>query len=210
MADNTTANLEGANEKLNKFLTDATIMKDKLIAKHGADASAIKSDLESLVTDVQSSIQKMIPELPDTPNVSAQAEFAALKDIDITTTAGKKQYDAKVAEIKSKFGDTLESKGIDVDTIAKDIQSGAKDIGDSIPNLQLPDGETVPIELPSNISFPSIEALKEKLETMPEFKISIGGLESGSEDLKSKVKEALDALDEATKKENTESKLTEV
>ena len=35
MADFTTPNLQGANEKLNKALTDATALKDKLLAEHG-------------------------------------------------------------------------------------------------------------------------------------------------------------------------------
>ena len=203
MADYTTPNLEGANEKLNKFLTDAKLMKDKLIAKHGADASDIKSDLESLVTDVTASVKDMIPELPTVPNVNVQSEFASLTDIDITTKAGQEQFNAKVESVKSQFGDTLEAQGIDVDNISKDIQSGAKDIGDSIPNLQLPEGTTIPIELPSNVKIPSIEALKEKLETMPDFKIEID-----SDLLKEKANEALDLLENLKKDNETESKLT--
>ena len=203
MADFTTPNLEGANTKLNKFLTDAKLLKDKVVAKHGADAAAAKTDIETLVTDVTASVRDMISELPTTPNVSVQSEFAALKDIDITTKVGQEQYNTKVESIKSQFGDTLEAQGIDVDSISKDIQSGAKDIGDNIPNLQLPEGSTVPIELPSNVKIPSIEALKEKLDTMPDFKIEID-----SDLLKEKANEALDAIDKLKKDNETESKLT--
>lgn len=210
MADFTTPNLEGANEKLNKFLTDSKILKDKLVAKHGADAAAAKTEIETLVTDITASAKEMISELPDTSNISVQSEFASLKDIDLTTKAGQDQFNKKVESIKSQFGDTLEAQGIDIDKVSKDIQSGTAEVGDVIPNLQLPEGETVPIELPSNIKLPSAEAIKEVFDNMPEFEISIGGLESGSEDLKSKIQEAFDALEEATKKENTESKLTEV
>ena len=82
------------------------------------------------------------------------------------------------------------------------VQSGIADIGDSIPNLQL-SADGTSIELPSNISLPSIEALKEKLETMPDFKIEID-----SDLLKEKANEALDAIDKLKKDNETESKLT--
>ena len=55
MADFTTANLEGANELLNKTLSDTKTLKDSLAAQAGADASTIKSALESKATDLTSS-----------------------------------------------------------------------------------------------------------------------------------------------------------
>ena len=202
MADFSTANLEGANDLLNQALTDAKTLKDKLLAKHGDDASAILGDVESLTADLKSSVSKMIPELPTVQNQSVQAEFAALKDMDITTAAGKKQFDAKVANIKESFGPALKEKGIDLDDMSSKVQSGAADIGDSIPNLQL-SADGTSIELPSNISLPSIEALKEELEKMPDFKIEID-----SDLLKEKANEALDAIDKLKKDNETESKLT--
>ena len=50
-----------------------------------------------------------------------------------------------------------------------------------------------------------IEAIKEKLESMPEFKIEID-----SEELKKKAQEALDAIEKEKIKQETESKLTHV
>ena len=99
MADFTSANLEGANELLNDSLTKAKSLKDSLIAQHGADASAMKSAVESKVTDLKTSISSLIPELPSIPNVSAQGEFAALADIDISSAAGLEQYNTQVANI---------------------------------------------------------------------------------------------------------------
>ena len=62
----------------------------------------------------------------------------------------------------------MADKGLDIDSLASQIQSGGKDlIGDLIPNLQLPDGETLPIELPSNTKIPSKESLKETLTSTP-------------------------------------------
>ena len=62
----------------------------------------------------------------------------------------------------------MADKGLDIDSLATQIQSGGKDlVGDLLPNLQLPDGESLPIELPSNIKIPSKESLKEKLTSTP-------------------------------------------
>ena len=146
----------------------------------------------------------MIPELPTVPNVNMQGEFAGLADIDISTPQGLEQYKAQVSNIESQFGTAMKDKGLDIDSLATEIQAGG-DVGDLLPNLQLADGETIPIELPSNISIPSIEAIKEKLEDMPEFKIEID-----SEELKKKAQEALDAIEKEKIKQETESKLTHV
>jgi len=168
MADFTTADLEGANELLNKTLTDAKALKDSLVAQHGADASTMLADVESKVTDLISSVSNMIPELPTIPNVNMQGEFAALADIDISTQAGLEQFTAQTANITSQFGTAMADKGLDIDSLATQIQSGGKDlVGDLLPNLQLPDGLTVPIELPSNVKIPSKESLKETLTSTP-------------------------------------------
>ena len=202
MADFTTANLEGANELFNKTATDAKALKDQLVAQHGADASAMKSAVESKVADLQTSLSSMIPELPTVPNVNMQGEFASLADIDISSTAGLEQYQAQVANIQSQFGTAMADKGLDIDSLATQIQAGG-DVGDLIPNLQLADGSTIPLELPSNISIPSIEAIKEKLEEMPDFKIEIDGAV-----LKQQAQDALDAIQKEKEKLETESKLT--
>ena len=202
MADFTTADLEGANELLNKTLTDAKALKDSLVAQHGADASTMLADVESKVTDLISSVSSMIPELPTVPNVNMQGEFAGLADIDISTPAGLEQYQTQVTNITSQFGTAMKDKGLDIDSLATEIQAGG-DVGDLIPNLQLADGETLPFELPSNISIPSIEAIKEKLESMPDFKIEIDGAV-----LKQQAQDALDAIQKEKEKLETESKLT--
>ena len=202
MADFTTANLEGANELFNKTANDAKALKDSLIAQHGADASAMKSAVESKVAELKTSLSSMIPELPTIPNVNMQGEFASMADIDISAPAGLAQYQSQIANVTSQFGAAMKDKGLDIESLAEKIQAGG-DVGDLIPNLQLPDGLEIPIELPSNISIPSIEAIKEKLETMPDFKIEID-----SAALKEKAQEALDAIDKEKIIKETKSKLT--
>ena len=168
MADFTTADLEGANELLNKTLTDALALKDQLVASHGDDATALLNSLQSKVADLESSLSNMIPELPTVPNVNMQGEFATLVNFDTSTPQGLEQYTTQVANITSQFGTAMADKGLDIDSLASQIQSGGKDlVGDLLPNLQLPDGLTVPVELPSNIKIPSKESLKETLTSTP-------------------------------------------
>ena len=57
--------------------------------------------------------------------------------------------------------------------MSKSVQEGVASACDSIPNLQIPAGGSIPIELPANIKLPNVEVLKEKLTTIPEFKIEI-------------------------------------
>ena len=158
MADFTNLNLEGANEKLNKALTDAKALKDNLLANHGGDASDILASVESKVSDLQNSFADMIPELPTIPNINMQSEFATLTNFDI----GTPQYQSQVANITSQFGTAMKDKGLDIESLAEQIQSGG-DVGDLLPNLQLPDGELVPVELPAEVSLPSKEAVEEKI-----------------------------------------------
>ena len=151
-------NLQGANEKLNKSLTDAKALKDSLLANHGGDASPILASVESKVSDLQNSFADMIPELPTIPNINMQSEFATLTNFDI----GTPQYQSQVANITSQFGTAMKDKGLDIESLAEQIQSGG-DVGDLLPNLQLPDGELVPVELPAEVSLPSKEAVEEKI-----------------------------------------------
>jgi len=100
----------------------------------------------------------MIPELPTIPNINMQSEFATLTNFDI----GTPQYQSQVANITSQFGTAMKDKGLDIESLAEQIQSGG-DVGDLLPNLQLPDGELVPVELPAEVSLPSKEAVEEKI-----------------------------------------------
>ena len=150
-------NLQGANEKLNKALTDAKALKDSLLANHGGDASTILASVESKVSNLVSSFADMIPELPTIPNINMQSEFAQLTNFDITSP----QYPSQIANITSKFGTAMKDKGLDIESLAGQVQAGG-DIGELLPNLQLPDGETIPVELPAEVSLPSKEAEEEE------------------------------------------------
>ena len=168
MADFTTANIQGANAKLNKSLTDAKALKDSLLANHGGDASTILASLQSKVNDLVSSFADMIPELPSIPNINMQSEFSQLTNFDI----GTPQYQSQVANITAQFGTAMNAKGLDIESLASQIQAGG-DVGALLPNLQIPDGETVAIELPAEVSLPSVEAVEEKISTTDKDKVTL-------------------------------------
>tara|TARA_B110000902_G_scaffold13294_1_gene16000 strand:+ start:221 stop:1261 length:1041 start_codon:yes stop_codon:yes gene_type:complete len=168
MADFTNLNLEGANEKLNNALTDAKALKDSLLASAGGDASTVLATLQSKVSDLQSSFSSMIPELPTIPNVNMQSEFATLANLDITSP----QFTSQVANITSKFGPAMKDKGLDIESLAEQIQSGG-DVGDLLPNLQLPAGEIIPVELPAEVSLPSIESVEEIISKVNKDTVSL-------------------------------------
>ena len=168
MADFTNLNLEGVNEKLNKALTDAKALKDSLLASAGGDASTILASVESKVADLQTSFADMIPELPTIPNINMQSEFAQLANFDITSP----QYSSQIANITAQFGTAMKDKGLDIESLAEQIQAGG-DVGDLLPNLQLPDGEIIPVELPAEVSLPSKEAEEEIISKVNLDKVTI-------------------------------------
>ena len=161
-------NIQGANAKLNKSLTDAKALKDSLLANHGGDASTILASLQSKVNDLVSSFADMIPELPSIPNINMQSEFSQLTNFDI----GTPQYQSQVASITAQFGTAMNAKGLDIESLASQIQAGG-DVGALLPNLQIPDGETVAIELPAEVSLPSVEAVEEKISTTVKDKVTL-------------------------------------
>ncbi len=161
-------NIQGANAKLNKSLTDAKALKDSLLANHGGDASDILASLESKVSDLQNSFADMIPELPSIPNINMQSEFSQLTNFDI----GTPQYQSQVASITAQFGTAMKDKGLDIESLASQIQAGG-DVGALLPNLQIPDGEIIPIELPAEVSLPSVEAVEEKISTTDKEKVTV-------------------------------------
>lgn len=169
MVDYKTPNLVGANTLLNETLTKSESIKNSFKEQMNdvtADASAIKGVLESEVAGLKDKLSSLIPELPEIPNVSAQSDFAALKNLNLQTPAGLENYTSQLSALKDSFGDVLTAGGLVIEDLAGQILEGV-DVGSLIPNFQIPDGSTIPIELPANIKVASSEALKEKLTTTP-------------------------------------------
>ena len=97
-----------------------------------------------------------------------QSEFSQLTNFDI----GTPQYQSQVASITAQFGTAMNAKGLDIESLASQIQAGG-DVGALLPNLQIPDGEIIPIELPAEVSLPSVEAVEEKISTTDKEKVTV-------------------------------------
>ena len=74
--------------------------------------------LEEGLDELTSAFDKLEAKLPEAPAVNFQAEVTSLiNDINKTTTCRHYCFNAKLASLKLDFGNTLEEKGIDFDSL---------------------------------------------------------------------------------------------
>ena len=135
MADFTTANLPGANEAFNTARDKFSTIKDTLKSNMEVEASALTTTLKSDLLDFGDKLQKMIPELPDLPDVNLQAELTSLQSL-----VGSSR-DTALASLKSKFGSGLSAQGIELDDLvskATDAFDAGKKISAEIPTFTIP------------------------------------------------------------------------
>ena len=129
MANPNIPNLCGANPNLNESLSKIEELKDKLLSNIDVDASTLKSELEEGLDELTSAFDKLEPKLPEAPAVNFQAEVTSLiNDINKTTAAGITAFNAKLASLKLDFGNTLEEKGIDFDSLIASAETNQQQI----------------------------------------------------------------------------------
>lgn len=160
MADFTTANLPGANEKFNTIRNKFTSLKTSLKSNMVVDASSLVSTLQSDLSSFGSDLKKMIPELPDLPDLSLQAELESFAKL-----SGEAAAQA-LASIKSRFGDGVGDLDFDLDelvTQAKDAIAKGQSIASKIPNITIPEGGGIAKLLPNNVKQADIETIEELL-----------------------------------------------
>ena len=148
MADFTTANLPGSNEKFNTIRNKFTSLKTSLKSNMVVDASSLVSTLQSDLSSFGSDLKKMIPELPDLPDLSLQAELESFAKLSGESAA------TALASIESKFGDGVKSLGFDLDELlseGKDAVDKGQSIASKIPNITIPEGGGVAKLLPNNV-----------------------------------------------------------
>ena len=142
MANPNIPNLCGANPNLNGALSKIEELKDKLLSNIDVDASTLKSELEEGLDELTSAFDKLEPKLPEAPAVNFQAEVTSLiNDIDKTSIAGITAFNAKVASLKLDFGNTLQEKGIDFDSLIASAETkiaGGGNVCDTVNNLEIP------------------------------------------------------------------------
>ena len=146
MANPNIPNLCGANPNLNGALSKIEELKDKLLSNIDVDASTLKSELEEGLDELKSAFDKLEVELPEAPAVNLQAEVTSLiNDIDKTTIAGITAFNAKLATLKLDFGNTLQEKGIDFDSLIASAETklaGGGNVCDLVSNLEIPAGNS--------------------------------------------------------------------
>ena len=160
MADFTTANLPGSNEKFNTIRNKFTSLKTSLKSNMEVDASSLVSTLQSDLSSFGSDLKKMIPELPDLPDLSLQAELESFAKLSGESAA------TALASIESKFRDGVKSLGFDLDELlseGKDAVDKGQSIASKIPNITIPEGGGVAKLLPNNVKQADIETIEELL-----------------------------------------------
>ena len=160
MADFTTANLPGANEKFNTVRGKFTSLKTSLKSNMEVDASSLSSTLKTDITSFADELKKLIPELPDLPDISLQASLTSFTELS-GETANK-----ALASIKSRFGDGVGDLGFDLDELvaqAQDAVGKGESIASKIPNITIPEGGGVAKLLPNNVKQADIETIEELL-----------------------------------------------
>ena len=148
MADFTTANLPGSNEKFNTIRNKFTSLKTSLKSNMEVDASSLVSTLQSDLSSFGSEFKKIIPELPDLPDLSLQAELESFAKL-----SGESAAQA-LASIESKFGDGVKNLGFDLDELssgAKDAIGKGESIASKIPNITIPEAGGIAKLLPNNV-----------------------------------------------------------
>ena len=142
MADFKTPNLCGANEELNTALSKIEDLKNEISAKANSLASEASAAFESKLTEVKAGLDGLAIDIPEIPAVNFQSEITSLiNDVDKTTAQGILAFNAKVAQLKQDFGDTLKEKGLTLDSLVTDATtklSGGGNICDLVPNLEIP------------------------------------------------------------------------
>ena len=142
MANPNIPNLCGANPNLNDSLSKIEELKEKLLSNIDVDASTLKSELEEGLDELTSAFDKLEAKLPEAPAVNFQAEVTSLiNDINKTTAAGITAFNAKLASLKLDFGNTLEEKGIDFDSLIASAETkiaGGGNVCDTVNNLEIP------------------------------------------------------------------------
>ena len=148
MADFTTANLPGSNEKFNTIRSKFTSLKTSLKSNMVVDASSLVSTLQSDLSSFGSDFKKIIPELPDLPDLSLQAELESFANLSGESAA------TALASIESKFGDGVKKFGFDLDELsseAKDVVGKGESIASKIPNITVPVAGGDAKLLPNNV-----------------------------------------------------------
>ena len=135
MVDFTTPNLCGASEQFNKLASQFDSIKDTLQGSLEAEIDTLNSTLTSSLNVLSNDMKGLIPELPSIPDVSLVSEIQNLISLPVGSPASL----ISLANIESKFRDSLNEVGFSLESIVSDARealSGGIDLcGGGIPNF---------------------------------------------------------------------------
>lgn len=154
----TNTSLCGANLGLDGYLSQLKLIEADLLSGVDLDASALRTQLEASLNQLDLDLRKFVPELPSFPTLSLQSELKNLLNLSPTSSL----YTAKLLEITNSFGAALTTAGQDLNTIVLNsigALQGGTDICSMIPNFEAV-GSTITEKAP-NILQAAKDATKE-------------------------------------------------
>jgi|LULS01.1.fsa_nt_gb hypothetical protein len=157
MADFKIPNLCGASANINAIQSKFETMLNSAIDGLEADASALKTTLDTDVTALVSDIKKMIPDLPALPEINLQSQLTSLSGM----IPGGPQHKALLAEITTKFGSGLTASGLSLDTLVSDARAaitGGSDLCSVVPNFTVPAAGGVATEIAAGIKQAEVDS----------------------------------------------------
>ena len=109
----------GKNDALTAVTDKIADIEKEITAKLDSAASDIAGSLDTKLTELENELNNLADEIPDEPVLSFQE--AMDEYVNLTLDATKSSAAAeKLLELKSKFTDTLESQGFDIDQLVSD------------------------------------------------------------------------------------------
>ena len=119
----------GKNDALTAVTDKIADIEKEITAKLDSAASDIAGSLDTKLTELENELNNLADEIPDEPVLSFQE--AMDEYVNLTLDATKSSAAAeKLLELKSKFTDTLEGQGFDIDQLVSDA-TGALGAGAS-------------------------------------------------------------------------------
>ena len=112
----------GKNDALTAVTDKIADIEKEITAKLDSAASDIAGSLDTKLTELENELNNLADEIPDEPVLSFQE--AMDEYVNLTLDATKSSAAAeKLLELKSKFTDTLEGQGFDIDQLVSDATS---------------------------------------------------------------------------------------
>ena len=109
----------GKNDALTAVTDKIADIENEITAKLDSAASDIAGSLDTKLTELENELNNLADEIPDEPVLSFQE--AMDEYVNLTLDATKSSAAAeKLLELKSKFTDTLEGQGFDIDQLVSD------------------------------------------------------------------------------------------